>query len=183
MKRKSTVRRYQGTMVVRSNMDSMQPITTSSEERRSKRKSKRNRRLTTSAVERVNAAEPTVQQVLLRVLYAVSRFRPMYAENATNTLLSLTTLKKKTLTQLEAFSLEESFNVLYPELDHLFMPWVTEPSLRGRAMDYLDIPFLTDTILLLERNSLADVRGSREEFKEPVTYFLKMVGQKRRLSL
>lgn len=180
-------RRFRGTMVVKPNVNSMKPITVSPEERFAKRKSskKGKRRLSTSIVASVQKHEPTVYQVLVKLIFALAGFRPMYAQNAIDTLFSMTSTNKRNLKEMDMFMLEEAFNVLYHEIDHIFIPWITQPNLKGKASNYLDIPFLIDSVLSLERNSMTPVmpKSERNDLQAPVQQFLNVVGATRRFTL
>jgi hypothetical protein len=180
-------RRFRGTMVVKPVVNSMKPIIVSPEERFAKRKSskKGKRRLSTGNVPNSPKKDPTVYQVLINLVFAIAGFRPMYAQNAIDTLFSMTSTNKRNLTVKDKYMLEEAFNVLYHEIDHIFIPWITQPNLKGRASNYLDIPFLIDSVLSLERNSLSPImpKSERNDLQAPVQQFLNVVGATRRFTL
>ena len=124
--------------------------------------------------------EPTVYKVLLHLLYAVSAFRPLRSEQATETLFSLTGSKRKKLTAEETADLEDAFQTMYHELSDLFIR--DEPSFKADASHFMNIPELIDIVLQLERNSI-DTSMSRKEvnaLQAPVNKFLKVLNISRR---
>lgn len=126
----------------------------------------------------VPASPNTVYQVLIALLFATFGFRQQRSEQAMNTLFSLTS-SKGPLTRRDARLLETSFNVMYSGMDHLFMPW--RPVMQGDAAAYLDIPYIADAVLALEREATLDLpREEVRRLRDPVTRFLKMVGVSRR---
>ena len=180
--------RHRGTMVVNSNVESMRPICMDStcERGTRRRTSKRgNRRLSAGIVRPSKDDKPTVYRVLIHLIFAIHGFRPMYAQNAMDTLFSLTSTDKRNLSERETFMLEESLNVVHHEIDHIFQPWVTRPNLKGVAENYLDLPFLIDCVLSLERSQSTAGMSKAEKniLQPPVNKFLELLGVGRRSTL
>lgn len=154
---------------------------------RQKRSSSANRRKSTSVVKASGStSDATVYRVLIHLAFAVFNFRHTYAQEAIDYLFSLTSSNKKNISESEMTNLEASFNVVHHPLDHLFLPWITRPNLKGKSSNYLDTQFLADTVLSLERSALAVAGLSKQErtqLQEPVSTFLSLLGVTRRTTL
>lgn len=181
--------RYRATMVVREDVVGQAPQTQGARERHARRKASagsRRRRSLDRISHKKDSASPTVYQVLIHLIFAIASFRPMYAQDAFDTLASLTSSRKRSVTEEESMHLEEAFNVLHHGLDHLFMPWVRTPSLRGEAVAVLDLPFLVDVVLALEREAVHLPEVTKREvqaMRRPVDKFLRLVGATRRQTM
>jgi hypothetical protein len=184
--RLALARRFRGTMVMHMDREADEtPLEMlDAHAARSQARHAGRRRVSTGGVAAVDQPtiaarrEPTVYQVLIALLFATSGFRPRRSEETMNTLFSLTR-SKRPLTKADKTKLERSFNVMYEGLGHLFMPW--RPYMQGRADAYIDIAYVSDAILALEREAtLALQEDDVRRLREPITRFLKLVGVSRR---
>lgn len=120
----------------------------------------------------------TVYTVLMSLLCVVAHLHPTYSQAAMDYLFSLTGSKgKKLLNEDDISGLEDSFNVLHHNLDHVFQPFISKAPLKGDAWKYLDMQFL---IGFVRACKVTPFQGS---VTHPVTKFLTLAGTDRRATL
>jgi len=126
-----------------------------------------------------------VYQVLISLVFALSGFYPTYSQQALDALLSRTSSRRKNLDVSDALSLEDAFNTVHHELDHLFLPFVSTPHLKGNAWRYLDMQHLIDTVRRLKQPVVtSEIGGAERAFLlDPVERFLRLAGDSRRTTL
>ena len=153
------------------------------ERRRSSRRDHRKRR---DSLTPRNPTNPTVYNVLLYVLFCLSFFSSgARVQDAFGAMTERTSRKRQKLSEQDILELDEAFNVAHHALDHVFLPFATHADLAGDALVSLDVPFVRDTILQLERETIISSLPAkkREELRAPVDRLLAMLKFDRRLTV
>lgn len=156
------------------------------ERRRNSRKASRasKRRNSIQAPLRPNK-DPSVYNVLLHILFSLSSFtEDMRLDDAFAAITSHTSRRRQKLSERDILELDEAFNVVHHALDHVFLPFTTHADMRGSALATLDIGFVCDIILSLERIHLHEIPfKEREEWRAPTKTLFEMVGFDRRMTI
>lgn len=109
------------------------------------------RRLSTDGsskrAKRVERGVPTIYSVLVKVIFVMLHLRPAPSDDAFNAVAAWTDGRR--LAENDVVDLEDLFQVIDRHLDHLFHPWVREVDIYDLADDYLDVPFLVETVTRL----------------------------------
>lgn len=180
--------RFRGTMVVKNSTPVAMPMIRSEKEQYADRKRSRGSKKRLSAGEgaRPHRAKATLQQALVGIVFSLMNYRPAQSERVWNEVASLTSSKKRSLTEDEVVHIEHLFNALCGELNHLFLPWIRTPSMRGNAEDYLDLGFIMDVIDRVVSKTIPPDSTQKEvnELTKPVKHLRQMLKvPKRRLTI
>lgn len=115
--------------------------------RRKRSRGSRRRLSTDGTTKRTRHTEhgvPTIYSVLLKVVFVMLHLRPALSDDAFNAVAAWTDGRR--LSENDVVDLEDLFQVIDHHLDHLFHPWVREVEIYDLADDYLDVPFLVETV-------------------------------------
>jgi len=183
-------KRFRGTMIVHSRDDSssdgslafMRSERDRHEDRKRSRKSKRRLSFGDSPVKRTMGAAATakpksIYEVLLAVIFALTHKSERHAQGAFDILASFTSSQTRQMDEDAVVMLEEVFNVLYPKLDHLFLPFIHNVDIRDSAEQYLDISHIVPTVESAVRTHVTLDLSKREikDIMEPLKYLHKVL--------
>lgn len=173
-------------MVVHDDVESSGPPTiTEKKKRRSKR------RASHSFVYTKNDMETSVWGALfylVRLVFMVEDdVRGVFCrqcERAFELLAKFTHDDKIMLTQTQMNQIETAFQLVHPEIDHVFLPFVTTPTYWEKASLYLDVTFLVDFVKRYERRTLSlDMNKKKlKEVREHFRHFLNLFDDDRRVT-
>ena len=180
--------RFRGTMIVKNSTRMAMPKIRSEQEQYQDRKRSRGSKKRLSAGEgtRRHKTKATLQQALVGIVFSLMNYRPAQSERVWNEVASLTSSKKRALTEDEVVHLEHLFNALCSELNHIFLPWIRTPSMRGSAEDYLDVSFIVDVVDRVASKTIPSDATEKEmdEIMKPVKHLRRMLEvPKRRLTV
>jgi hypothetical protein len=145
------------------------------EDRKRSRRSNRRLSFGDSPVKKTTgvAAKPrSIYEVLLAVIFALTRNSERHAEGAFDVLASFTSSQTRKLDEDAVVMLEEVFNVLHPQLDHIFLPVVHNVDIRDSAEQYLDIAHIVPVVDAAVHMQVSSDLSKREikELMEPLKY-------------
>tara|TARA_X000000368_G_scaffold101847_1_gene78600 strand:- start:265 stop:825 length:561 start_codon:yes stop_codon:yes gene_type:complete len=147
------------------------------EDRKRSRKSKRRLSFGDSPVKKTlkvgaTAKPKSIYEVLLAVIFALTHTSERHAQGAFDILASFTSSRTRQLDEDAVVVLEEVFNVLHPNLDHLFLPFIHNVGIRDPAEQYLDIAHIVSVVESVVHAQVSADLTKREikELMEPLTY-------------
>lgn len=183
-------KRFRGTMIVHSSDDSSSDGSLAfvrsdrerHEDRKRSRKSKRRLSFGDSPVKKTlrvsSSAKPkSIYEVLLAVIFALTHNSERHAQAAFDILASFTSSQTRKLDEDAVVTLEEVFNVLHPQLDHIFMPFIHNVDIRDSAEQYLDIAHIVPVVESAVHMQVTSDISKREirELMEPLKYLHKVL--------